>query len=271
MLNGSGGSIVQTQPKGFAATRQHGAICDVIVDLRRSSTTYLKWQAFELTCDKPVSLYVPKGFAHGFQTLTDNAQASYQISVPYAPDAGAGFRHDDPAFAIEWPLPVSMWMAFSAGADFYFCDTNRPDSDRAAFAINGFPRGTIEPLSHDDGIFWYRDSLLRLNLTDAPFGTNCIGYRLAGQESIRFSTEFTRSCEDRFFIAELSRHARQTAFSVHRDVELGVGVNIFASSVWGTAAGLVRMLDTTRFHVRLGREFVLDRDEQQLNGRCLRA
>ena len=97
----------------------HGAICDVIVDLRRSSNTYLKWQAFELTCDKPVSLYVPKGFAHGFQTLTDNAQASYQISVPYAPDAGAGFRHDDPAFAIEWPLPVSMisrrdaqWPAF---------------------------------------------------------------------------------------------------------------------------------------------------------------
>ena len=164
-----------------------------------------------------------------------------------------------------------MWMAFSAGADFYFCDTNRPGSDRSAFAINGFPRGTIEPFSHDDRIFWYRNSLLRLNLTDAPFGTNCIGYRLAGQERIRFSTEFTRSCEDRFFIAELARHAQQTAFSVHRDVELGVGVNIFASSVWGTAAALVRMLDTARFHVRLGREFVLDRQEQQLNGRCLRA
>lgn len=85
----------------------HGAIWDVIVDLRPLSPTYLQWQAFELTAENMASLYIPKGFAHGFQTLTDHAQVSYQISVPYAPDAARGYRHDDPAFAIAWPEPIT--------------------------------------------------------------------------------------------------------------------------------------------------------------------
>jgi dTDP-4-dehydrorhamnose 3,5-epimerase len=84
-----------------------GAIWDVIVDLRRESSTYLHWEAFELTSDNTVSVYVPKGFAHGFQTLTDHAKVSYRISTPYVPHAARGYRFDDPAFGIAWPEPVT--------------------------------------------------------------------------------------------------------------------------------------------------------------------
>src|SRR5215467_5850943 len=83
-----------------------GAIFDVIVDLRRSSPTYLLWQGFELTADNRRALYIPKGLAHGFQTLTNVAEVSYQISAFYAPEAAGGYRYDDPAFGIAWPLPV---------------------------------------------------------------------------------------------------------------------------------------------------------------------
>lgn len=84
-----------------------GAIWDVIVDLRPGSATYLQWEAFELTADNMVAVYVPKGFAHGFQTLTDHARVSYRISTPYMPGAGDGCRFDDPAFGISWPEPIT--------------------------------------------------------------------------------------------------------------------------------------------------------------------
>ena len=84
-----------------------GAIFDVIVDLRPLSPTYLKWAAFELTAENRDSLYIPKGFAHGYQTLAADCEVAYQMSEPYVPRAADGFRHDDPAFGIDWPLPVS--------------------------------------------------------------------------------------------------------------------------------------------------------------------
>ncbi len=82
-----------------------GAILDVIVDLRPGSPTFRKWQAFELTAENEQQLYIPKGFAHGFQTLTDDVLVGYLISTPYAAEAAAGVRHDDSAFGIAWPLP----------------------------------------------------------------------------------------------------------------------------------------------------------------------
>jgi dTDP-4-dehydrorhamnose 3,5-epimerase len=85
-----------------------GAIFDVIVDLRPRSPSYLCWQGFELSAENRRAIYVPKGFAHGFQTLTDNAEIAYQISAFYAPEAAGGYRHDDTAFAIAWPLPVTV-------------------------------------------------------------------------------------------------------------------------------------------------------------------
>jgi dTDP-4-dehydrorhamnose 3,5-epimerase len=80
-----------------------GAILDVIVDLRETSTTYTKWAAIELTAANRRQLYIPAGFAHGFQTLCDSAEIVYQISTEYQPGAAKGIRWNDPAFAIRWP------------------------------------------------------------------------------------------------------------------------------------------------------------------------
>ena len=84
-----------------------GAIWDVIIDLRPDSPTYCRWQGFELTAANQRQLYVPEGFAHGFQTLCDDSWVSYLISAFHAPLAASGVRYDDPAFAIDWPLPVT--------------------------------------------------------------------------------------------------------------------------------------------------------------------
>jgi dTDP-4-dehydrorhamnose 3,5-epimerase len=96
-----------------------GAIFDVIVDLGPRSPSCLRWQGFELTAENRRALYIPKGFAHGFQTLTDDAEIAYQISAFYAPEAAGGYRYDDAAFGIAWPLPVTVigdrdlgWPAF---------------------------------------------------------------------------------------------------------------------------------------------------------------
>jgi dTDP-4-dehydrorhamnose 3,5-epimerase len=80
-----------------------GAIYDVIVDLRPGSETYAEWIAVELDAASGRALYVPKGFAHGFQTLVDATDVLYTMSDPYVPEASSGVRWDDPAFAIEWP------------------------------------------------------------------------------------------------------------------------------------------------------------------------
>jgi dTDP-4-dehydrorhamnose 3,5-epimerase len=81
-----------------------GAIYDVLVDLRRESSTHRKWFGVELTAENRKMLYVPKGFAHGFQTLADNTEIFYQISEDYRSEASRGARWNDPAFAIDWPL-----------------------------------------------------------------------------------------------------------------------------------------------------------------------
>jgi dTDP-4-dehydrorhamnose 3,5-epimerase len=85
-----------------------GKIWDVIVDIRPPSPSYRRWQAFELTAENRLQLYIPKGFAHGFQTLNDNTEVGYLISEFYVPEAASGFRYDDPAFQISWPLSVAV-------------------------------------------------------------------------------------------------------------------------------------------------------------------
>jgi dTDP-4-dehydrorhamnose 3,5-epimerase len=80
-----------------------GAIFDVIVDLRAGSPTLGRWAGFRLDPENGAALYVPEGFAHGFQTLTDDAEVLYMISHRYVPEASTGVRWDDPAFGIEWP------------------------------------------------------------------------------------------------------------------------------------------------------------------------
>jgi dTDP-4-dehydrorhamnose 3,5-epimerase len=85
-----------------------GAIYDVVIDLRSSSPTHGRWQGFELSAENRRRLYIPVGFAHGFQTLTDDAEVAYLISEFYVPEAAGGVRYNDPAFAIRWPLEVTL-------------------------------------------------------------------------------------------------------------------------------------------------------------------
>jgi len=80
-----------------------GAIFDVIVDLRADSSTFGRWFGVELEEAAGRALYVPEGFAHGFQTLVDDVDVLYMISTPYAPESASGVRWDDPFLAIEWP------------------------------------------------------------------------------------------------------------------------------------------------------------------------
>jgi dTDP-4-dehydrorhamnose 3,5-epimerase len=81
-----------------------GAIFDVLVDLRKGSPTYGQWHGEELTGDNRLTLYIPKGFAHGFQSLVDDTEVDYEITPAYVPDAAAGFRFDVPALGISWPI-----------------------------------------------------------------------------------------------------------------------------------------------------------------------
>jgi dTDP-4-dehydrorhamnose 3,5-epimerase len=102
------GMHYQTSPheevKLIRCTR--GGLFDVIVDVRPNSPTYLKWFGAELSEGNGAMMYVPMGFAHGYQSLTPDATAFYLVSTQYTPDAEAGLRHDDPALGIKWPLPV---------------------------------------------------------------------------------------------------------------------------------------------------------------------
>jgi dTDP-4-dehydrorhamnose 3,5-epimerase len=96
-----------------------GAIYDVILDLRAGSPTYKQWVSAELSEENHKMLYVPEGFAHGYQTLSEVTEIIYQVSQFYAPDAASGVSHADSAFGIAWPLEVTAisdldkkWPAF---------------------------------------------------------------------------------------------------------------------------------------------------------------
>jgi dTDP-4-dehydrorhamnose 3,5-epimerase len=85
-----------------------GSSYDVIVDLRPHSPTYREWLAVNLTASEHRMLYVPEGFAHGFQSLEDGVRLLYLVSQFYSPEHERGVRYDDPAFAIRWPLEIRV-------------------------------------------------------------------------------------------------------------------------------------------------------------------
>ena len=99
-----------------------GKIFDVIIDLRVSSSTFKKWVGVELTEKNYKMLYVPEGFAHGFQTLEDNSEIIYQVSEFYTPNSELGIHWNDPAFNITWPIEEKIitekdnsWKSFDLG------------------------------------------------------------------------------------------------------------------------------------------------------------
>jgi dTDP-4-dehydrorhamnose 3,5-epimerase len=101
-----------------------GAVLDIIVDLRPESPTFLEHVSVELTADNHRAIYIPERFAHGYQTLADETETSYQVGEFYAPGVEGGLRHDDPALGLTWPLPVSVisekdanWPLFSEVED----------------------------------------------------------------------------------------------------------------------------------------------------------
>jgi len=98
-----------------------GSIHDVVIDLRPDSPTYRRHFALELSGDNLRALFIPEGFAHGFQSLADETMVEYQMGNYYSAKAVAGYRYDDPAFAISWPRSVSTiskqdlaWPSFAA-------------------------------------------------------------------------------------------------------------------------------------------------------------
>ncbi|HSG47747.1 MAG TPA: dTDP-4-dehydrorhamnose 3,5-epimerase [Longimicrobiales bacterium] len=101
-----------------------GRVFDVALDLRPDSRTYCQWVGVELGADDGRMLWIPEGCAHGYQTLEPGSELLYTTSVPYAPASARGVRWDDPAFGIQWPLPVTSiseadatWPDFSQGAE----------------------------------------------------------------------------------------------------------------------------------------------------------
>jgi dTDP-4-dehydrorhamnose 3,5-epimerase len=107
--NSRGGTIrgmhYQAEPHGESKLVRcvRGAVFDVVVDLRSESSTRCRWHGVELNAENRRALYIPTGFAHGFQTLQDDCEVLYQMGGRYVPEAARGVRWDDPSFTIEWP------------------------------------------------------------------------------------------------------------------------------------------------------------------------
>jgi dTDP-4-dehydrorhamnose 3,5-epimerase len=92
-----------------------GAVFDVVVDIRPSSPTFKWWLGVELSAENRKMLYIPEGFAHGFQTLEDHTQLFYQISKVYVPEAARGIKWDDPTIGIAWPMTPLVVSARDQG------------------------------------------------------------------------------------------------------------------------------------------------------------
>jgi len=89
----------------------HGAVFDVIIDLRPGSNTYCEWLGVELTSENHTMLYVPEGFAHGYLTLENNTEVFYMVSQFYVPDSERGVLWNDPAFGIDWPMTNDLLIS----------------------------------------------------------------------------------------------------------------------------------------------------------------
>ena len=110
-----------------------GAAFDVAVDIRRASPTFGQWVGVELSADNRRQMWIPEGFAHGFQVLADDTEVNYLVSAPYAPHAARGVRYDDPAIGAHWPLDVTSicdndrsWPLMATQSRYALSATDRP-------------------------------------------------------------------------------------------------------------------------------------------------
>ncbi|MBR0085990.1 MAG: dTDP-4-dehydrorhamnose 3,5-epimerase [Lachnospiraceae bacterium] len=104
-----------TQTKLVRCVR--GAVLDVAVDIRKGSPTYLKWVSVELSAENRRQLFIPKGFAHGFITLTDDVEFAYKVDAHYAPDHDMGIRFDDPDIGVDWGIDITKEAPILSAAD----------------------------------------------------------------------------------------------------------------------------------------------------------
>ena len=113
-----------------------GRLYDVLLDLRPQSPSYLRHVAVSLDEDNRDAVFIPPGIAHGFQTLSDRTEVLYQMSDYFVPDISTGFRWNDPAFGIAWPMPVSAMSERDANCD---------DFDRRRFEAELARRQQVRP------------------------------------------------------------------------------------------------------------------------------
>ena len=118
-----------------------GAVYDVIVDMRPDSPAYRQWIGVELTPKAKNMLYVPEGFAHGFQVLEKDTEVNYFVTAPYAKSAARGVRYDDPVFGIEWPLEVTSISEADKSWPLLDADTS---TGREASAVQASERRVLE-------------------------------------------------------------------------------------------------------------------------------
>ena len=111
----------QTNPKAQSKliTCLQGAILDVAVDIRKGSPTYMQWVSVELTAENKRQLFIPRGFLHGFLTLTDDVEVMYKTDNYYEPTADRSIRFDDPAFGVEWGIDTPQLSAKDSTAPLY--------------------------------------------------------------------------------------------------------------------------------------------------------
>lgn len=95
----------KAQTKLVRCTR--GSIFDVAIDIRKGSSTFGKWFGLELTAENKKQLFIPKGFAHGFMTLTDDVEVQYKVDELYAPECDRGIIWNDPTIGIQWPIEIT--------------------------------------------------------------------------------------------------------------------------------------------------------------------
>lgn len=106
----------KAQTKLFRCTR--GAVLDVAADLRKSSPTYKQWVSVELSAENKRQFLIPKGFAHGFVTLTDDVEVQYKVDEYYAPDCDRSIRYDDPEIGVDWGVDNPVLSAKDLNAPF---------------------------------------------------------------------------------------------------------------------------------------------------------